>query len=570
MKDPLKIIKISSIATKNYWSHIYVAGNLVSVLSLKKQNEDENLSILGKKLISNLEAEYFTLGNKNLQSLKIAILETVDKMPTDLEIAISLAVFMEDVVYLFIYGEGNIFLKREGKLGALLENKKLKTIESASGFIKDKDIIVIQTQEVKNLFSPEKWLDLNEASFELFFNNLSLEVEKEKDPFLCLVGINYNEEKTTVKKTEEKEAEEPLKILKTETEKEEIIPEMEKIKEGFFDEEKPVIRKKSFSFPHRKKILISVLFLILIVFLTSVYFFIQKKNNDRLKIIFDTNYPNALQKYNEGKGLLSLNASLARSDFSSALEILKKNKNNFSDNSFYGKKFLSLRDNIAKALSGASGENGINALKVDFSEDPNLQIVSQNNGLGFSWDNKFVYELTSNSVGEINKTTNSFKKLFTGNFKNPKSVGVFYGNIYVLDNNEIYKFQAGNFVKSNYALGSSYDFTNAVSLAIDGSIYVLNKDGTIYKFFKGYSQNFSISGLDKPFKNPSLILTSESDQNLYILDNGNSRIVVLDKKGNFQKSYTSSLLGKAIQIDVLEAMKTIYFTNGGALYKINL
>ncbi len=45
-------------------------------------------------------------------------------------------------------------------------------------------------------------------------------------------------------------------------------------------------------------------------------------------------------------------------------------------------------------------------------------------------------------------------------------------------------------------------------MAIDGSIWVLENDGTILKFTRGKADNFNISGLDKAFSSPAKIFTN--------------------------------------------------------------
>ncbi len=601
MKKPLTVLKIVSSAKENFWSQVYNAGNLIAVFSLSRESETEDSLVhVGKKLISSLEAEYFTLENKNLQTLKSAVLETAKKAPEGINVAISMAVIMENLVYLIIYGKGSISIKRNDKFGILLENKGDSEIESASGFIQNKDIIVIQTEELKNLVPAEKWTELNEISFSDFFEDLSVNIEKEKDPLASLAAIFYNEEKepefrneglkesslakTTEKQEklreekktepEKKDEEEKLQVTPDNFEsvsEEDIKPEKseEEIREkSFFDDEKIEIPKAKV--PHRKRVLASILVLILAVFGICLYFFMQKQKADNLNNLFNTYYNQANQKYNEGQGLMSLNTNLAKDDFQTAANDLGKIKNSFSSDSDQGQKIAELSKNVNDALTNVSGENFTNSEKVDFSADSYLQTISQNSALAFTQDDTNIYGLTGSSVYQITKSGNTKTTIIkNASFSNAKSLGVYLGNIYVLDDSGIYKFASGSYVKSNYTK-SSLDFSKGVSIAIDGSIYVLTSDGQITVFYKGVPQTFNIKGLDTPLKNPSLIITSADDQNLYLLDNGNQRIVVLDKNGNYKNAYVSPLLAKASEMDVQESSKVIYFISGGNLYKINL
>ena len=127
------------------------------------------------------------------------------------------------------------------------------------------------------------------------------------------------------------------------------------------------------------------------------------------------------------------------------------------------------------------------------------------------------------------------------------------------------------FAKTNYfAADVTPDFSKAVSMAIDSSVYVLSTDGTIAKFTKGKADTFSIKGLSKKLSNPTAIVTSGDDTNVYVLDNGNSRIVVFDKSGNYKTEYSASVIKSAKDFEVLESDKIAYVLSGGKLYQIDL
>ena len=598
MKKPIELFKVESSHSRNFWSEVYSAGNLVVVFSLsRKEDVEDSLVQIGKKLINAFQAEYFTLESKNLQTLKTAVLETVKKLPPAIECSIVMGVIMENVIYLFVYGKGAIFLKRNDKLGLLLENTNAGTIESASGFLQFKDLIILQTEEIRNLIPENKWEELNEVSMPMFFDEISTLISAKKDPLAAMAGILYKEEsdqqmhkvlrqKEEVLKENEKIEKDNQDLNVTSESKKEIEepemknqPEMEVKNEpeenntetasdnSFFDDEKIKIKKPHLT--HKKRLLISILLLILIIFGASLYLFYQKQKKDKLNALFNTYYSTASQKYQEGQGLMSLNINLARDDFSTAKNSLKTIEKDFPSNTPEGQKILSLEKNIDDTLSQISGQNFVDATKVDLTTDNFLNLISQNSALSYAWDGKAIYGLTSNSVYSVS-SAGVKKTLISSNFKNPVGIGIFYGNIYVFDSTGIYKFASGSFAKSTYNNSSSLDFSKGVSMAIDGSIYILTSNGDIADFYKGDLKTFTVKSLDMPFKNPSLIVTSENDQNIYILDNGNQRIVVLDKSGNFIKSYASPLLKNATEMDVLEVQKTIYFLSSGSEYKISL
>ena len=107
-------------------------------------------------------------------------------------------------------------------------------------------------------------------------------------------------------------------------------------------------------------------------------------------------------------------------------------------------------------------------------------------------------------------------------------------------------------------------------MAIDGSVYILFKNGTINKYTRAKKDSFEVSGLDKQLASPTRIFTNADADNLYVLDNGNSRVVVLDKDGKFKEAYSASVLKKAKDFDVSEIAKKIFILSGGKVYQIDI
>lgn len=74
--------------------------------------------------------------------------------------------------------------------------------------------------------------------------------------------------------------------------------------------------------------------------------------------------------------------------------------------------------------------------------------------------------------------------------------------------------------------------TGIQSLAIDGNIFALYKDGSIQRFFKGAPAEFSAEKVDPPLHNiEGDIMTTDTLQYIYILDSTNKRVIVFTKKG---------------------------------------
>lgn len=129
------------------------------------------------------------------------------------------------------------------------------------------------------------------------------------------------------------------------------------------------------------------------------------------------------------------------------------------------------------------------------------------------------------------------------------------------------KYGAG----SQWLTDSSVSVTGAKAMAIDGSIFVLQANGTIIKLFSGKSVNdFSLTALSPNLAGALDITTDENTTNLYVLDPANKRVVVLDKTGKLVSQITSPVFDNLKGMVVEEANKVIYLLNGTTVYSIGL
>lgn len=109
------------------------------------------------------------------------------------------------------------------------------------------------------------------------------------------------------------------------------------------------------------------------------------------------------------------------------------------------------------------------------------------------------------------------------------------------------------------------NLANASDLALDGSIYVLS-GGSALKFTKGLPQPLSLPSLSQAIE-AKKIFTDKSYQYLYLADQKNSRILVLNKQGGLVKQLTSEKFSDLKDIFIDEAAKTIYGISGNTLIR---
>ena len=569
----ISVAKIVATPSPSSWSQAYNAGKLFAVLSLEKETEEteekDYLNILGKDLLETLEQEFFTLEVKDLESIKNSVETTIKKIPENVECSFVIGSIVEQVLYIFIQGEGKVALKRGEDFGTVLQSHGNK-LSASSGLLKDRDLIILQTKQFKDIISTNILISsLDHEPAANIAETLAPIIHKQEKggAAAILIEIKKKEEERVSPNilTEPKEDYVPVQKVKFKNILEYIYPLLDKLK-----------LPKLKSLEHSRKMFLTVAAVVILVLILAVIFAIKAQNNAKIEATFNQIYPQAQKKYDEGQSLLDLNKNLARDSFSLSSDILIENKSKFPKNSKQEKKILELLEKVNKALASVSEINSVEAKNVDESQSQILSLELKNaDSTYFTQDEKNIYFIKDGVVSEDKKDNKTKKIINAGDLpKNIGGLGVYFGNIYVLDKNgQILKFVAidNEFSKTNYfPKDTSPNLSKAQSLTIDGSIWILFSDGAIEKFTKGKSESFNISGLDKPLANPTKIYTNVDSDNLYILDNGNSRIVVLDKNGSYKSQYQTSIIKNTKDFEVIEGGKKIFILSQNKIYQIDL
>ena len=159
-------------------------------------------------------------------------------------------------------------------------------------------------------------------------------------------------------------------------------------------------------------------------------------------------------------------------------------------------------------------------------------------------------------------------------FDKVAAMGTYLGNIYFLvpEEDQVYKFLV---TQSGYSSARSWveeaiDLQDAVDVAIDGDIWILTGQGKISRLAKGASAPFVVTNLSTPFQNPNKIFTRPNFKNLYVLDKGLARAVVLDKNGDFVRQFKGDVLSDLTDLWVSNDEKTLFLLSGPKIYQISL
>lgn len=181
----------------------------------------------------------------------------------------------------------------------------------------------------------------------------------------------------------------------------------------------------------------------------------------------------------------------------------------------------------------------------------------------------------STSAFELNPTNDTLQNITISINDNSNIVDAttYNGRLYLLDTaqDQIYRYSKtangyGNI--QNWITQEGLDLSDAKSLVIDGSVYILKNNGQILKLENGQTVDFEITVIDPPLTAPTKIKTTADSKYLYILDPPSKRLVILDKDGNLISQYTSESFNNLKDFIVDESKKEIYVLNNSAVFGI--
>lgn len=193
-----------------------------------------------------------------------------------------------------------------------------------------------------------------------------------------------------------------------------------------------------------------------------------------------------------------------------------------------------------------------------------------------------LYFYTSNqNIFEFNPSTEKLNQTEIADdarWETANAIASYVGSLYLLDGviGQIYKHpsNADVFDKGEEYLAGSNNLKQSLSLAVDGSIYVLKNDGQVSKFQRSKLQDFSLKNIPSPYDKitePRKIYTDSDTPSLYILDTGEKRILEFDKEGSFIRQYVyPDNLNKVSDFFVSVKSKKIWLLNEKSVYEINI
>ncbi len=123
--------------------------------------------------------------------------------------------------------------------------------------------------------------------------------------------------------------------------------------------------------------------------------------------------------------------------------------------------------------------------------------------------------------------------------------------------------------KTGWITSKTKDLKNVVSLAIDGSVYVLKKNGEVMRFDNGTEVGWETKLVDPPITEATDIWTDPESEFLYVLEPKTNRLIIYKKdSGEFIVQYRSKAFEDMTDIIIDESNYSIYLLAGSKLYSI--
>ena len=593
----LQTAKVVTALTDKGWSQIHTFGQLLAVVTLS-QVEDQQAA-LGKEAITRLHEEYFGAQTTESPLLKLKRAVTTVAAEVGGNLGVVAMVLVGQALYLVVLGGGRVVLRRSGKTAILLTGGD--QVVTASGFVHPRDCLLlgngdffhlVDGKSISRALASESVAEAAEIlaplTHESNGSSLAAAAVARIEPQVLLP-----QESPTVTKPK---AAFRVKELLTRLRRK-ILPVNWRV---FYLRLQARHKQKS------RQTLFTVALGLLFLLGVSV-FFGQQKLQKRQTAETTTNLLQQAQTNLEaGEVLVTLNQAKAKEVLLQAQDDLNQAKVQGET----GEQWVALTTRLAQILPQVVREHevqlelffdlvlikeGAVATDAVLADGRQLVVLDAGKQAVYQLDlasRKQALAASGNDLAEASQVAALGEQIFVATGKEifkitaakkvasvaKIAVGIkdlqsFGTNLYLLTGEGIEVLPAdaaGGLGEPRSWLQEASPLSQPVAMAIDGSIWVLQTGGQILKFTRGQKEIFGVAGLDKPLAEPKAIFTDESQDNLYILDQNNSRIVVLEKSGEYHGQYLGEGLKDATGLVVSEEDGRIFVLSQNKIYSIGI
>lgn len=544
-------------------------GHLFALININSDEEKE-LNSIGHDINFEFNQNYFNSENNldvlnNLQQSINSIVK--NPLYSDYQIDFSVAVILNKQLFLATFGNSKVILKRQNQISLLLNNSE-NQIETLTGPIENQDRIFLLTnsffekitwQKIKSFLSDPKIENVEENFLSAIFS-----LKDQKDLAAALIEIeedNQDDQDLTIDST--------INIEKPNfnfSKISQIITDHKKDSSVFIShhEIKEVGKRKKLS------LLLGIVLFFGLSF--SIYFGIQKNKSQKTEKQYQelkTEIVSQIENINQTKNL-SLDsareaAAVAQTTiekmtalkihqdeiekFNSQLETILSqtgSSESYVPDFFYDTsniisnpqfKKIIFNDNKIYLLDSVNGR--IDYLDIDSKSTKSVLISDKiKSAINFALDKTNLYLMDKDNISLVDKS-DATSKISLVDVK-PTDFKFWNGSAYVIDseNQTIWKFtpnssgfsKAQNWLKNDAKLN-----LGAISLSINGKIWVLHQNGIVVPYLSGVKEDFTPSQASQFTKSDNLDVTQEKEL-LSFIDNDNT-IYLYQKSGELLSKY---------------------------------
>ncbi len=201
----------------------------------------------------------------------------------------------------------------------------------------------------------------------------------------------------------------------------------------------------------------------------------------------------------------------------------------------------------------------------------NLIIASSDQETGAT-----IFLSNNNEIALIDSTTQTLVKKeisFPGRDTKIATLAYYNNNVYAVDtyNKKIYKHSA---TQSGFDQGSPWNksgdarLTNALSVAVDGDLYVLKDNGEVRKWYRGEEQGWSLAPVQPALTTAVQMVVPVKGDEIFILDTVGKRVLIFDKTGAFKEQLVANVWQKPGSIATSLDGKVLYVLDGKLVYEV--
>jgi len=521
-------------------------------------------------------------------------------------VEISSIVLVDNVSYVFASNGSKILIIRDGTISPVLSSED-ESSNSASGFVKDGDILLAATSNFLEAMGLDKLQHLLDEANDiselkeilvdelagytkpLSFNITKVNQQLIEVPDEALITAAPLSTKNSFRKTLAHGIDRLIRLI---------------------PDRKMMVRNEDerFGRPSRSKLPMMVGIGLLIALLVSIWFGVRARNVQEKKAEYQDELQSAQHQFDEARSLSGIDSQRAKELILSAKQTVDNLESRGIEDSELNVLGASIEQNlggIAKIYnSPAETFLDLAIIRSDFAADDlafsegvirvldtkNIRMTLINagtkktenvgdlgllpNALQATAYGDESYILSTDGIREVQDELSLVVKDEDWN-SGGALIGAFGGNLYVLDkeHNIIWRYPrtASGFAEGQewFAPGINVDVIDSISWAIDGKVWILSGSGEVDVYERGLPQRFVVEGVDSGSK-LTQIFTDENTENVYLLDTTNSRIIALQKDGQYKGEYREEKLSRAVDFIVSEADSKIVFLSENKLWELPL